>query len=1056
MTEFADPEILQEFVLESVQSLRGIEQDILKIETEGASQALIDRIFRAIHSIKGTSGYLNFRNIVAVSHLGETLLDYLRKGTAQINAGIVDVILAAIDGLVSMIESPDYGESYDARELSSRLQNVIDEVLRSSSGTSAPSPPVAGPWTRDDVSAAMQKASGLDDVFALVIADPAPLRRQPIFASGIVSGLSSVGKILHATIPLSQIDQASSNCTVFLQTILDKELIAGAFGLPPENIHLVSTPSVGQAGAYPSIAPSAKPVVAEAATAPVSKSVVAEAPKPAAPVAKPALATAPTSKPIHETTPAKPVMRPSESPSEKPLAKGQSSGEAQMMRVNTKFLDDLLRLTGNMVMARNQLLSRYQFSGDNAFATLSRCITEVHQNVVQTRMQSVGVLFDRFTRVIRDLGRQLNKEIELHISGRDIELDRTILETFADPLTHMIRNSVDHGIELPEERMRVGKTRVGNIYLRAYHESGEIIIQVEDDGKGIDAQRVKAKAVERRMISEDEAARMSDHEAIQLIFAAGFSTKDEASDLSGRGVGMDVVKTNIEKIGGAVDIETTVGLGAKFSARLPLTQALVSSSLISALLIAIGEHRFAIPETAVNEIIKINPQFEGDRIRALENRDVYQLRDMVLPIVHLEDVLQISRTYIDKEGRVQTDKRQNIGDRRLNPSPLAPSAENRLHSDRRRTKQILVVLQFRQSLFGILVDRVIGIEEIVVRSSPLLVKNSTVFSGHTVLGDGAVIMILDINGMVENRKLDFTDKRRSIAQRRDESGRDGGVAKQKMVIFNYADDERFAIPLEMVSLIEKISVQSIKRVGKKEYFQFKQRTIPLMRLDHHIDVNPVSPSLTHYHLIMPARVSYPIGLLTGREITFVDVAEDFDTRIDDGKGIVGTFMNDDRLVMLLDLYTLFERHSPDRYASANGDTGSMSILVVEDSMFFRKLIVQYLTQKNRRIVLAGDGREAIAALNAEPEGFDLIVSDIEMPNMNGFEFVRHVKTDPRFAEIPCLALTSLADQQNVERGMRAGFDEYVIKIDKETLVKTIHHWLSKSKRPRVKIAAEDE
>lgn len=711
------------------------------------------------------------------------------------------------------------------------------------------------------------------------------------------------------------------------------------------------------------------------------------------------------------------------------------------MRVPVRFLDELLRHTGTMVMARNQLLTRHAFQEDVAFSTLSRCIAEVHKSVVQSRMVPMSELFDRFHRVVRDLAKKLGKEVELHIDGGDIELDRTILEAFADPLTHLVRNGLDHAIEDPAERVQRGKPRTGRLLLRAYQQSGEIIIEVEDDGRGIDHEMVRRKAVEKGVISAATAVALDRKGCLDLVFLPGFSTKSEATEVSGRGVGMDVVKTNLERIGGTVGIHTEPGSGTIFAFRLPVTQAIVSSSLISALVVQIGGNRYAIPESAVNEIIRIDPQDPDDRITALEGKDVYQLRNKVLSIVHLEDAFGEPRTCLHPAtGAVIPDRRNRITDRRQDQDTAEQArwAARRSGADRRRTRPTLVVVEFRRSLFGLMVDRIQGIEEIVVRPSPALIKGSTVFSGHTILGDGRVVLLLDIPGVVARMGLRFADVDADQGKR-PRALRTG----QQMVMFEGAAGERFAIPLMMISLIEKIAASDIRRIGTREFFQLKNETIPLLRLEKHLDVTPL-PATGCYHMLLPAHVSHPIGILAGPELRVIDVADRFDGRVENANGLVGTFVHDGQLVMLLDIYGLFAAAAPEHYSGHERALDRpVRVLLAEDTMFFCKLMQQYLRHPALELTVVYDGQQAWELLSRKQQRFDLILSDIEMPNMNGIDLVRNIKSHPELRSTPVIALTSLSDEESRRRGMKAGFDEYAVKIDKDSLLDLVFGYLGR-------------
>jgi two-component system chemotaxis sensor kinase CheA len=916
-----DQLLLEELKAESVLSLRRVEQEILSLENEGPTPELIDGVFRAVHSLKGSSAFLQLDRVVSVSHEAETLIGSFRDSRSTVPPDQIDVILTAIDALVSMMESDDLGESYEI--------NPVMDVLRAAQARQ-------GIATGEAVEASHVTASHLT---------ASDVKNRAAEANGKAAG--------HVSPPA------------------DKGLLA------PTDVRdgaWAGEPAIESAGSGSAATKSAIDAVGEA------------------------VGTAAAGKPA-----------------------GKQAAAQQTMRVEVRFLDELLRLTGNMVMARNQLLSSDKQIDNPAFDTLSRCITEVHKNVVKTRMQPAGQLFDRFTRMVRDLARKLDKRVELKIEGRDLELDRTILEAFVDPLTHMVRNAVDHALETPDERIAAGKPPTGTIGLRAFHESGEIVIEVRDDGRGIDLVRVREKAVERGLVTADAAVAMTDEAAVRLIFAPGFSTKAVVSDLSGRGVGMDVVKTNVEAIGATIEVTTKPGAGSTFSAHLPITQALVSSSLISALIVHASGVRVAIPESGISELIKIDAR---DALRYVEGREVYQLRDDLLPVVRLSDVLDRSEKTSDAGGGQE-------------PGGAGAGRD----SAARRT---LVVLQHRHHFFGLLVDGVIGVEEIVVRNSPKLIRSCSIYSGHTVRGDGQVVLILDQTGIIELMQLRFTGGKRTT--RRARGSFDHSFMKQRMIVFEYGPGERFALPLELVSIIEKIQLRDVRRFGSHEYYQFKQRTIPLLRLEQVLNVTPLPAGSESCNLLLPARFRRPLGLLAGRNLDVVEVDGGFDSHIDDGKGIVGTFMHDDHLVMLLDLYTMLEHFNPDAAEPETEISASHRILIVEDSLFFAKLVQQYLRRDGYDVEHAVDGQAGLEALLANPSGFDLVVADVEMPRMNGFELVRRIKLDPRFDGLPVLAVTSLADEEHARKGREAGFDEYLAKLDRDTLLQVIRRRLAGSGR----------
>lgn len=1019
-----DPELLSEFLEESLQGLDLIEHDLMELESAADSDhELVNRIFRTIHSIKGAGSFLELDNLVSTAHLAETILEKVRSEQMKATSQVADSILSAVDALKEMLRSEDCGETFDPTGTIAKMEKVLQGDLSAAS---------AGSVAQDVIDLLGQATGVVYPVYRLEI-DLAALHAAIDLKEGVLEGLKSVGTLRHASIALETIDVTTEGeCTLYFETVLDPELLSMHFGISESRITLVDlTPSAGPTNASRSIdsveknggsgqnehsqadggQPQATPVTQRPDTQPAAASVQN----------RPSESPAPRGNMTAATSNAE--------PSTSLPAKSNRSEAEQSMRVPARILHELLEWTGNMVMARNQLLNEYDFRDSNAFRTLSQAITGVHETVIETRMQTTGSLFERYRRVVRDLSRKLKKEVAFHIEGGDLELDRTILESFADPLTHLVRNCIDHALETPEERVAAGKNRQGNVYLRSYIQSGEIILAVQDDGRGISADRICSKAIDKGILTEDCATELNDDEKVMLIFEAGFSTKEQATDVSGRGVGMDVVRNNIEKVGGTIALKTSVGEGSTFSAHLPLAKALVSSSLTTALVIEIGGEDFAIPETAISEIIQYDER-ALEAVRMVDGRCVYQHRDQLVAIIDLRDPLGMQADSPSKKGKPPIDMRDK---------EFAPRANSKL--------ACLVIIQFRDQFFGTVVDEVIGMQEIIVRSNPKLIQECTVYSGHTVLGNGRIALILDINGIVNKMRLKFpskTEKASDHGMHRVDYKK--GPASQKMLIFQNEGSEYFAIPIELVAFIEQVQQSELRTVGKKEFCQLKAETLSILRLEDFLPVSPLDQNQNDMCLIRPAAVEHPIGVLVGQDMSVVDVAETFETRLDDDNGIIGTFYHNDHLVMLLDLFCILEKHSPEKVRLTDDRTDEARILVAEDSLFFRKLIAQYITREEWEVEIVNDGQEAYDRLMNEPGRFNLIISDINMPRMDGFELVKKIREDSRFNKIPVVALTTMSDEHFREKGLRLGFDRYVIKIDKREVRATVAECL-RIKRP---------
>jgi two-component system, chemotaxis family, sensor kinase CheA len=1165
MEEAQDPELISEFVVESLSGLQAVEQDLLLLEDDGgADKELVNRIFRAVHSIKGAGAYLKLDNLVTVSHRAETLLDDVRAGRRGADAIVTDAVLGAVDALTAMLEAEDQGHSYDCGSILGQLDSILqaDKENHLSSNASGPSSNdrgnqfaagdqthfpsssldghpahdpstiqefvseslsgldaikadlseletegssdpqmvrriiqtmqlISGPAAQhgfqnvqavggavekilervqlktltpshavtdevmqatsslrallesercgedadcatllDRLAAVLDDASGSQEVESISLEDWTflsqlkdrvyPISRLRVTLSdlhqaidikeGVIEGLNAIGKVRHASLPLDQIDVSTAGeCVIYLETMLESDILSQHLHLDVSAIQIVDlkqAPVAQASDKQAQQAPVASPVQVRA-----SDDVPASAPpRKAAPKSDlPAITESDAPSLVAEQQAKSSVAEPEKAQRQRPV-------DEPTMRVPARILHELLEWTGNMVMARNQLLNEYDFRESNAFRTLSQAITGVHETVIETRMQTTGSLFERYRRVVRDLSRQLKKEVAFHIEGGDLELDRTILESFADPLTHLVRNCIDHALETPEERVAAGKNRQGNVHLRSYVQSGEIILEVQDDGRGISAEYICSKAVSKGIITPSQASSMTEEEKVMLIFEAGFSTKDQATDVSGRGVGMDVVRNNIESVGGTIDLRTRVGEGSIFAARLPLAKALVSSSLTTALIIQIATEILAIPETAISEIIQYDERTVKN-IRQVDGRNVYQHRDKIVAMIDLREPLGLQP---ERSARDQVHQR------------FRPSI-NHKHA-------CLVIIQFRNQLFGTVVDEVIGMQEIIVRSNPQLIQECTIFSGHTVLGNGRISLILDINGIVNKMSLKFpkqTSKQNSMLEEVEGFSRTEAVATQKMLVFNNSDTEYFAIPIELVAFIERVRESDLTLVGDREFCRLKSETLSIVRLENFLPVSPLNRELNDVCLIRPAAVEHPIGVIIGRNLAVVDVAETFESRLDDQSGIVGTFYWNDHLVMLLDLFCVLEKHSPDKISNRDETTNHARILVAEDSLFFRKLIGQYMQREEWEVKIVNDGAQAYDELINNPTRYDLVISDINMPLMDGFELVRRVREDRRFDRLPMVALTTMSEEHFREKGIALGFDRYVIKIDKREVRATV-------------------
>ena len=518
-----------------------------------------------------------------------------------------------------------------------------------------------------------------------------------------------------------------------------------------------------------------------------------------------------------------------------------------------------MNLAGELVLSRNQLLQAIS-SGDPRSAETSGqridlITSELQEAIMLTRMQNIGIVFNKFPRVVRDLAGNLGKNIELSLKGKEVELDKTIIEAIGDPLTHLVRNSVDHGIELPEDRNEAGKNVTGKIILKAYHEAGQVNIEISDDGKGLDGQKLAATATAKGLVTEDQARMMSDKEKVNLIFMPGFSTAEKVTDVSGRGVGMDVVKTNLDRLGGVVDIDSILGEGTTIRIKLPLTLAIIPSQIIVA-----GGDRYAIPQVNLEELLRIPANQVKDRVEIVGDAEVVRLRGKLLPLIKLADMIGIESTYFNyQDGSSKTDRRLNISDRRSKKSPYfnedytdtetskikthkkenldrIPEEVKRNPKDRRyhaSSALNIVVVSTGAMKYGLVVDELNDSEEIVVKPLGRHLKICKEYAGATIMGDGRVALILDVANLANIYGLtsvERSDRATEVAMENDEVDRTR-KDRQSILVFRGADEEQFAIPINHVERIEKIKNTDIEEVGGKKVMKYRGGSLALFTID---------------------------------------------------------------------------------------------------------------------------------------------------------------------------------------------------------------------------------
>jgi two-component system, chemotaxis family, sensor kinase CheA len=712
--------------------------------------------------------------------------------------------------------------------------------------------------------------------------------------------------------------------------------------------------------------------------------------------------------------------------------------QAETIRVHVSLLDNLMNLVGELVLIRNQLLQHAKNNdADTEFGKMGQRLNvltaELQNEVMKTRMHPIGNVLTKFTRVVRDLGRELGKKIDLEILGAETELDKTIIEAVKDPLMHIVRNAIDHGIETVDERRRSGKSETARVTLNAHHESGQVIIEIKDDGRGLDRHKIGAKAVEKGLVSAEQLNRMTDREVHFLIFASGFSTAASVSNISGRGVGMDVVRTNVEKIGGVVDLVSTLGVGTTIRLKIPLTLAIVPALVVRAM----GQ-RFAIPQSKLVELLRIEGEDGGsERIEFLQGRPVLRLRGHLLPLVHLTEIL--SRSKGAESARAWS---QVGGAKRDRSSGEMDDAIK------------VVVLNADSFQFGLIVDEIEDSADIVVKSMSQFLKDLTLFSGATIMGDGAVALTIDVMGISESaRSTKESGDAKGISAANDFAKK--GTENLEMAEFLLVDvgaPGSYAIPLTVVSRLEEFEASRFELSGEQRVVRYRDALLPIYSLPDFLEL-PFEKNKTPKEkvaIVVLRRGDHLYGIEVEEIQDVVSMPARIDESVRDRPGILGTLLTNERVLVVVDVFGMLDAikqsmaeasgiiAAPEQSKSGDSRIGMRRkhhVLLVEDSAFFRNYVRQILLESGYLVTAACDGAEGFTVLENAPAGhFSLILSDIEMPVMDGLELARKVREVKSFDKIPMVAITTRFSNSDIERGMTAGFQRYLEKLNAEKLL----------------------
>jgi two-component system chemotaxis sensor kinase CheA len=853
-------DLLSEFLTEANESISVLDLELVKLEQNPNDPALLGNIFRLVHTIKGTCGFLGLARLEAVAHAAENVLGKVRDGELAVSPTAVSLILESLDCIkmiMSELEAKEVEPAGDDSDLIARLN---------------------------------QLASGQAIVAAAATEPPAAVQSAPVAA-------------------IEKTSETADDVSIEVQA---------------------------------------------EATGSAARS--ADAAK-------------------------------------------ESAVAGQSIRVNVDLLENLMTMVSELVLTRNQLMQILRSQKDSEFTTplqhLSHVTTELQEGVMKTRMQPIGNAWAKLPRIVRDLALELDKKVDLRMLGAETELDRQVLEMIKDPLTHMVRNSADHGIELPADRVRAGKPEQGIITLNAYHQGGHIVLEISDDGRGLALEKIKKKAVASGLASETELAGMTDQQIQQFIFKAGFSTASQVTSVSGRGVGMDVVRTNIEKIGGTIELKSQEGKGSSFIIKIPLTLAIVS-----ALIVECAGEKFAIPQISVVELVRAAANSEH-RIEELNNTPVLRLRNRLLPLVSLQTLLKLGTT-----------RGQNGGE------------------------TFIVVAQVGTYSFGIIVDRVFDTEEIVVKPVAPILRDIAMFSGNTILGDGSVIMILDPNGIAA-ASGDITVEESGIREQAVARASHGGE-RTSLLLFQAGGEGPKAVPLALVARLEEIELATVEQSNGKPVVQYRGKLMPLVAIDPSYQIGDKGRQA----VLVFADREHTMGLVVDEILDIVEEELAVEL-VAERPGFMGSAVIAGKATDVIDagyyLTLAFEN-----WFGADGELGAdddaKRILIVDDSPFFRNLLAPLLAVAGYRVTTVESADRALGLCEAG-ENFDVIVSDIEMPGMNGFQFAEAVRNSARWQNTPLVALSSHTSAKDLDRGRAVGFSDYVKKFDRDALLTTLSETL---------------
>ncbi|MEA2061752.1 MAG: chemotaxis protein CheW [Thermodesulfobacteriota bacterium] len=1080
---FEDDETLQMYIEESIEHLSDIESDLLAIEGTSGNTLdidLVNNVFRAAHSIKGGAGFMGLTVVKELSHSLENVLDLIRNFEISPEPDKINVLLEGFDKLEELINNIQSSNDQDVESYITALEKItkaslleekqesVSEMLDIHLSDQRIFPGVS----RYDIDNCKNDGKFIYIAEYDLIHDIHKKNKNPIT---LLKTLEKTGIIIDSRMDFESVGTLDSDLVstripfqILYATIIEPDMAETLFGIEEQHIHLVEDHMLSLSSASgPSEALSmpARPLAEEEMSLAVDTDT-----SPAQAESTQLESVSPGSTDYEHaanpaTSPQKP-MHTNEHMNAESAEKDDMAASIKpqgSLRVNVNLLDTLMNLAGELVLSRNQLIQGIGSSNSKATELSSQRIdmitSELQEAIMRTRMQPIANVFNKFTRVVRDLSRDLGKEVDLIIEGKDVELDKTIIESINDPLTHLVRNAVDHGIEMPEKRKEAGKPPAGKIILRAFHDAGLVNIVISDDGKGLDPEKLARAALEKGLKTEQQISAMTDKEKTELILLPGFSTAQQVTDVSGRGVGMDVVVTNLEKLGGIIEIDSETGAGSDIQIKLPLTLAIIPSQIIS-----VGNEKYAIPQVNLDELLRIPASMVKEKIEKVGDADVVRLRGNLLPLLNLSKILGIEKTFIHPDdNKKYPDKRVSVSDRRSlkhdteetepdSPADQGDKAKKQRTGKDRRYRAAsainIAVVSAGQFKYGMVVDELSDSEEIVVKPLGRHLKKGNGYAGATIMGDGRVALILDVSSLAQMAELTSASETEKItkAAREAREAEDRASDKASLLLFRNGESEYFAAPLNLVERIERIPVSSIEEISGKKVVQYRGGALPLYELSQVADLEKL-PQREQQEIIVFKVKEREIGLIVSPPVDAVELFLDIDDSTLKQPCITGSMIINSHTTLLVDIFTLVKELNPSWFTQEKGaatemaESGQKVILFAEDSAFFRNQVSSFMEEEGFKVIKAEDGAEAWEILQNRSEEIDIVVTDLEMPVMDGFELTKKIKDSPDFFNFSVIALTSLASDEHIKRGQLVGIDEYEIKLDRENLMKVIRKYL---------------